>query len=111
MRYAEAAARASPADLNILNSLGVAQYRVGQHQKAAETLARCNRQRKQPEPADLAFPAMAQHQLGRHKEAQAALQRLRATMKEPQHSEDEESRAFFREAEALLSGKKEGLRP
>jgi hypothetical protein len=102
LRYAEAAARVSPEDLNILNSLGVAQYRAGKHQMAAETLAHCDRQRKQPEPADLAFLAMAQHRLGQHQEAQATLKRLRTTMKEPRHAKNEESQAFLREAEELL---------
>jgi hypothetical protein len=102
LRYAEAAARVSPEDLNILNSLGVAQYRAGKHQMAAETLAHCDRHREHPDPGDLAFLAMAQHRLGQHKEAQASLERLRTTMKEPRHARNEENQAFLREAEGLL---------
>ena len=56
------------------------------------------------QPADLAFTVMAQFKLGRVTEARASLGRLKELMAEPARKDDGESRAFLREAEALVGG-------
>jgi Flp pilus assembly protein TadD len=57
-----------------LNTLGVAQYRVGQYQTALDTLLRADKM-NQGIPEDVAFLAMAHHRLGHKEQAQAALKR------------------------------------
>jgi tetratricopeptide (TPR) repeat protein len=93
----------------ILNTLGVAQYRVGQYQAAVETLARSEKlqttPKNGPHPADLAFLAMTQYQLGHKEPAQATLARLREAMNKSRWAKDAESAAFLREAETLIEGK------
>ena len=68
-----------------LNTLGVAQYRVGQHQDAVETLTRSDKLNaarfKISYPADIAFIAMAHHQLGHSDEAHEYLNQLRKLAK------------------------------
>ncbi len=112
---AEEACRLEPDNGNYLNTLGVAQYRLGQYQAAVETLARSD---IPPEgtasflllagtrlgrPAgSLAFLAMAQYQLGRKEQAQATLTRLREAMTKSRWVKDPESAAFLREAETLI---------
>ena len=104
-----------------LNTLGVAYYRVGNYEKAMETLLRSDQinnaqfqlaSAERPSnalapdsdqinkaqsqgliAADIAFLAMTQQQLGHAKEAQAELQRLRERMKDPHWAQDAECRA------------------
>ncbi len=106
LRHAEAACRQVPNNGNYLNTLGVAQYRCGLYREALATLRRSdqlNRKRGgQSHPADLAFLAMAAQRLGQTKEAKTYLERLRAVMKNPEAEGGGESRAFLREAEALV---------
>jgi len=107
LRYSEEACQLEPTNGVYLNTLGVAYYRVGNSEKALETLLRSNpinRTRFQGSiPSDLAFLAMTQHQLGHAKEAQAEFQRLREEMKNPRWAQDAEAQGFLREAEALLA--------
>jgi dipeptidyl aminopeptidase/acylaminoacyl peptidase len=109
LRQAEAAVRLDPGDGNILNTLGVAQYRMGQYAEAVATLTqsdKINAEKGGSLPADLAFLAMAQHRLGRKEQTQATLGRLREALKQPRWANDAESQGFLREAEALLQGKR-----
>ena len=48
---------------------------------------------------------MSLHRLGEHERARAVLSDLRGTMKLPGFADDEQSRAFFREAEELQGDK------
>jgi WD40 repeat protein/serine/threonine protein kinase len=98
-----------------LNTVGVAQYRLGEYQKAVETLERSEKLNAEtdlvdhgPCPSDLAFLAMTYHRLGQRERALNYLGRLRERMKKPQWATDEEARSFLREAEELLhpEGKK-----
>ena len=59
------------------------------------------------DPARLAFLAMTYHKLGQKEQAQKTLSQLRETAKDPasSYSEDEETQAFLREAEACLREK------
>jgi WD40 repeat protein len=102
LQFAEAACAMMPDNIEYLNTLGIAYYRVGKYQKALETLGRCNELRKESIPEDLAFLAMAQHQLGRKEQARATLARLREVMKQPRWARDTEAQGFLREAEAVL---------
>src|SRR5262249_46585857 len=65
---AEEACRLEPTNALHVNTLGLAQYRLGQYQEALETLARSEKLQATSAggslPADLAFRAMAQYQLG-----------------------------------------------
>jgi Flp pilus assembly protein TadD len=110
----EEACRLAPATGELLNTLGVAQYRMGDYQAALASLAESDKiqaaRLKGSHPADLAFLAMAHHQLDQQAEALACLKRLRETMKQARWAKDEEARAFLQEAEAALqAGRQESL--
>jgi tetratricopeptide (TPR) repeat protein len=105
LRLAETACRQSPLNGMFLNTLGVAQYRVGKYREALATLTQADELNsvayRVSIPADLAFLAMAQYRLGQMEQARAALSRLRAAMQKPQWAKDQESQGFLREADAL----------
>jgi tetratricopeptide (TPR) repeat protein len=106
LRQAEAACRLEAAIPRYLNTLGVAQYRLGKYKEALDTLTRSGKLNSASpagtQPADLAFLALAQHQLGQKEKAQASLERLRQILKQPQWAKNEEAQGFLREAEELL---------
>ncbi len=111
LRYSEAACQLKPKNGPYLTTLGVACYRIGNYEKALETLLRADSINKTrfsgSIPADLAFLAMTRQHLGHAKEAQADLQRLRQLMKEPGWMrQDTENQGFVREAETLLANQK-----
>jgi hypothetical protein len=111
LRQAEAAVNLAPKNGNILNTLGVAQYRVGRYANALDTLTKSeklNATKGGSLPADIAFLAMTQHQFGKKNEAKATLGRLRAAMKQPHWGNDIEAAVFLREAEELIEGKVAG---
>jgi hypothetical protein len=108
LRRAEVAVRLAPLDGNTLNTLGVAQYRVGRYADALATLLKSeklNAAKTGSEPSDLAFLAMAQHQLGKKDEAKVMLGRLREVMKQPRWANNAEAKGFLREAEELIDRK------
>jgi tetratricopeptide (TPR) repeat protein len=108
LRQAEAAVRLDPGTWAPLNTLGVAQYRLGRYADALATLTKSeklNIAQVGIQPADLAFLAMAQHHLGQKEKAQASLERLREIMKQPRWAKNEEAQGFLREAEALMKEK------
>src|SRR5262249_46821555 len=105
--YSEEACQLETQNKSYLNTLGVAYYRVGSHEKALATLLRSDqlnqKEIKSSIPADLAFLAMTHHCLGHVQEAHTYLQRLREQMKDSRWTQDAEARDFLREAEALLA--------
>jgi WD domain, G-beta repeat len=105
LRQAEAACRLIAHGGNLLTTLGMAQYRVGQYREAVATLTWADRINSVgpdgPIPADLAFLALAQHLLGQPEQARAVLGRLQATIKGPAWASNEEARDVLREAEAI----------
>jgi tetratricopeptide (TPR) repeat protein len=108
VRQAEAAVQAAPGDGIILNTLGVAHYRLGEYARALEVLERSeklNATKDGSEPTDLAFLAMSRHRLGQVEQAQATLRRLREVMKQQPWAGDAGRQGFLREAEALIDGK------
>ena len=107
LRLAEQACRLEPGNSPyyhlFLNTLGVAQYRTGQYEKAQATLTQSNRLNGNRQPADLAFLAMTQHQLNQVAAAHATLERLREVMKaDPRIAGNEENQGFLREAETVI---------
>jgi tRNA A-37 threonylcarbamoyl transferase component Bud32 len=111
-RLAARACKLHPGDGNLLNTLGVALYRLGRYREALATLSEADRltsaNLKTSTPADLAFLAMSHHQLGHEEHAVADLRRLREMLKEPAAATSAENQAFLREAEALIEGRAGG---
>ena len=109
LAQAETARRLAPDDGNILNTLGVAQYRAGKFEAALATLTKSAElnPRGADEPADRAFIAMAHYQLGHHPEARKELDRLRKSRAKPEEW-GAEGLGFVGEAEELIEGKKVG---
>jgi predicted NACHT family NTPase len=109
LSLAEAAVRLAPhRSGNILNTLGIAQYRAGRYAEALATLTKSEKLNVTLEgslPADLAFLAMTQQQLRKKGEAKATLGRLRELMKQPRRTVDTDAVGFLREAEELIEGK------
>jgi WD40 repeat protein len=107
LRRSEAAVRVAPGEGYILNTLGVAQYRIGDYAKALETLEKSEKLNapKGPPVTDLAFLAMAHQQLGHKEHARRTLVRLREVMKQPPRVNEAEAIGFLREAEELIEGK------
>jgi hypothetical protein len=93
----------------VLNTVGVAQYRLARYQEAVDTLNRSYKLNSDSDPefpsSDLAFLAMSHYQLGHNQEAQAALEKFRQLMKKPVWARNKEQQGFLREAEALIRDK------
>jgi tetratricopeptide (TPR) repeat protein len=107
LKHAEAAVQAAPDNGYFINTLGVAQYRMGQYAEALETLTKSdklNATKNGSIPADVAFLAMVRYRLGQKEEANAMLVRLSAYLRDPRHIRDREAYAFLREAEELIEG-------
>jgi dipeptidyl aminopeptidase/acylaminoacyl peptidase len=102
LRLAERACQLEPENGAYLKTLGVAQYRMGQYEKAQATLKRSNELRGNRDPTDLAFLAMTQHRLNRVEEARATLERFREVMQDPKVAAVEENLEFLREAESVI---------
>jgi tetratricopeptide (TPR) repeat protein len=105
LRIAEAACRLGPKNGAILNTLGVAQYRVGRYREAVVTLKRSDllnaRTPAGSIPADLAFLALAEYRLGRTEQARDALRRLHAAMARPQWANDAQNQEMLHEADTM----------
>jgi tetratricopeptide (TPR) repeat protein len=103
---AEEACRLIPGAGNLLNTMGVAQYRVENYREAVETLLHADQLNAAGNsgsvPEDLAFLAMAHGRLGEMEKAQEYLNRLRETRKKDPGAKNQEAKAFLSEAEALL---------
>ena len=106
LRQIEAAVRLDPDNGLLLNTKGVAHYRLGRYKDCLATLtcaAKLNTKvYKKPLDSDLAFLAMSQYRLGQRDEARTTLTRLRQAMKAPGTTPSEEDQGFLREAEALI---------
>lgn len=104
LEMAETLVRCVPASGGWLNTLGVAQYRLGDLTNALATLERSDRMnRRQLRPGgigeDVAVMAMAQHRLGRTEDFARTVDRLRAMFSEREPTRDEAG--FLRELERL----------
>ncbi len=107
LRYCEEACQLEPENGDLLNTLGVAYYRVGNYEKALDVLSRSDKinalKDNGSRPTDLAFLAMAHQELGHAQEAKAKIQLLRERMKDPRFAHDADAPGFLREAEELLA--------
>jgi tetratricopeptide (TPR) repeat protein len=108
LHQAEEACRLAPDKTNILNTLGLAQYRAGQYLQAVKTLTQAERlhafRSLYSYTGDQAFLAMAHYRLGQTEKARDYLNRLRETIAKHWSANDNEGRGFLREAEDLLRG-------
>jgi eukaryotic-like serine/threonine-protein kinase len=102
LRLVETACQLEPNSGAFLNTLGVAQYRTGQYEKAQATLERSNELQGNREPAELAVLTMTLHRLHHVEAARATQERLREVMKDPKIGANEENQGFLREAESVL---------
>jgi hypothetical protein len=106
---AEAACRVAPDNGLYVNTLGVAQYRMGKFEDSIVTLKRSDKlnsgSKAGRHPADLAFLATAHCKLGRQTEAESLLGELKALMKKPMWANNDEAQEFLKEAEAVLAEK------
>jgi Tfp pilus assembly protein PilF len=97
-----------PDNANLLNTLGVVQYRLGRHAESIATLERSLAAgRGQADAFDLFFLAMAHHRLGHRDEARRCLDRGVRWMSQDRGlgSQQAKELASFRlEAERVLSG-------
>ena len=106
LRQAEAACRLVPGDGDFLNTLGIAQYRLGLYEQAAGTLSLARQVHEDnwnglSYPADLAFLALSRYRLGQADQARATMGRLREMIKTPQWAPSDEAQMFLREAETI----------
>jgi hypothetical protein len=111
LRQAEAADRLAPSNGLFLNTLGIAQYRVGRYADALATLTKSeklNATKEGSHPVDLAFLAMTRHRLGQGNEAKAILTRLRELLIQERWAKHADAAGFLREAEELIEGKAAG---
>jgi len=102
LRRAEEACRLLPNDRYFLNTLGVAQFRVGLDREAMATLMRSNEMNRGRIPADLAFLALSQFRLGRRDDARATLRTLHELMTQRGSIDSDEDRSFLSEAESVI---------
>jgi WD40 repeat protein len=108
LRQAETACRLVPDNVDLLSTLGMAQYRAGRYRDALATLTRISRLHAESQRvlgvADLAFMTMSQLQLGQVEEAQQSLNRLRQVLKAPVYDRNGPAYALLREVEAVEFG-------
>jgi WD40 repeat protein/Flp pilus assembly protein TadD len=115
---AEEACDLQPENGLALNTLGVAQYRMGKYQEALATLTRSEKINRtaagRSAPSDLAFLCLAQHRLGMKQQALETFVRFQRTMravyppaaaaKTADESTATDDHAFFQEAGEALFG-------
>jgi WD40 repeat protein/serine/threonine protein kinase len=110
LRWSEAACRLEPEDGELVDTLALVQYRLGDHQEALTTLARAEALNAAhfdgPNPFDLALRALIEIQLGQLEPARVRLARVHELLKSPLWAESEDASVMLREAEALLEKKK-----
>jgi tetratricopeptide (TPR) repeat protein len=105
LRRAETATRAAPWNWNILNTLGVSQYRTGALREALASLQRSDELYGSPRPMNSVFLAMGHFRLGEIDRAQAELKALRniGQSSEPwSWVEISQFRSILHEAETLI---------
>jgi tetratricopeptide (TPR) repeat protein len=98
--------RLAPDDGLILNTVGVAQYRLGHYPEALKVLGKSyemNKSALQELPADVAFLTMCYAQMGLSKQAKVEHAKLKRLMKEwSRRNLDLEGEAFSQEADHVM---------
>ena len=109
LRRIQAAVQMKPDSGGLLNTLGLAQYRVGDYQAALKTLTRSvqlNRKQFGSElPYDIVFLAMTHQQLGDTDKARERLVQLRKVIQQPKWVGDSDLQSFVKEAETLIDSR------
>jgi WD40 repeat protein len=104
-RWAEVSASMAPDDADILNTLGAAQYRIGDFAAAAATLQRADKLHGGTSAADATFLAMALERLGRHDDAVAQLDHMEKIVVATPSSWDEASSRVYEERMLLVEAR------
>ena len=99
--WARQACEMNRRNANLLNTLGVAQYRIGDYQAAKKTLQQAMALRPDSDSNkdsawDRVFLAMTWQQLGKSQQAQRALEQVRDLISLPQLERNRELQAFMR---------------
>lgn len=105
LQKATRASEQVPTDVNILNTLGVAQYRAGHYEQCVVTLSRAKVLHSGFEISDWTFVAMAHHRLGDHDAAQKALATTRRIITADTIVPGSEDAGFIKEMEDLFSSR------
>ena len=105
--WARQACEMNRRNANLLNTLGVAQYRIGDYQAAEKTLQQAMTLRPDSDSNkdsawDHVFLAMTWQQLGKSQQAQRALEQVRDLISLHQLERNRELQAFMREAQRLI---------
>jgi WD40 repeat protein/Flp pilus assembly protein TadD len=109
MEKFEKARSMEPDNRMFINTLGVAQYRLGAYEDALVTLTDVERRQEadaneESHPGNVGFIAMALHQLGRTEKAQDALDRMRGLFEGGKFANDKKTQGYLIEAEKLFAG-------
>ena len=111
LRQIQAAVSLEPDNAHYRNTLGVAQYRVGDYADAADTLARSEELVRtdfgMESPLDSVVLAMALFRLGNTDAAGKRMEQLRVVARQPALSKNVEFLNFLREAEGLIGAEQE----
>ncbi|HEB60886.1 MAG TPA: DUF4190 domain-containing protein [Phycisphaeraceae bacterium] len=98
---AQQACTVQPKNGTYLNTLGVAQYRMGMYEEALKTLKRSDKLNGEI-PEDSAFLAMCYHQLGDEENAKKQLERLKSQLQPGRYGPEAED--FLEEAQKMIEG-------
>jgi hypothetical protein len=99
---AQEACLLQPDEANILNTLGLAHYRLGHYREALAMLTRSNPHRNSLEPCNLAVLAMSNQRLGQTDAARASLVALNRVMKDQELAANADNQSLLHEAEDLI---------
>ena len=107
LSWAQQACELNRRSANLLNTLGVAQYRTGDYEAAQTTLQQAIALRPDSDSNkdsawDRVFLAMTWQQLGNRNQAQQTLERVRELIRLHQLERNRELQAFMREAQRLI---------
>jgi tetratricopeptide (TPR) repeat protein len=103
LRAAEIGVGLEPANGVRVNTVGVAQYRLGRFDEAIATLERSEQLTEGTQISDFAFLAMSHARLGHRAEARTYLARVHES-KDSLKPDDEQYRRIIAEAEAVVGG-------
>jgi WD40 repeat protein/serine/threonine protein kinase len=108
LEQAKEANELEPNNSSVLNTLGIAQYRVGAFDKAIDSLVEAKNIRVAnntiADPANLAFLAMSYFKLGQMNNARVNIEHLRNLFEKGQYGNNYMARSVLIEAEELLAG-------
>jgi Flp pilus assembly protein TadD len=106
LRKAELANRLDAKNINCLNSLGAALYRVEKYPEARNALIQLDPLHvttpEKPQLAALAFLALTTHHMANKAQAAEYLEKLRDLLEEPRWANNTDAQALLKEAETLV---------